>query len=293
MAAPLRSLMEDYPRYLQAFQLFLERSSEHQCMREFIQKTLPEILSSIGVGKDTLRVMGVGSGTGEMDLEMLGQLHLLYPDAKVDNEVVEPSGDMVYRYKVLVSKTPDLDHITFRFNTMTASEFEENWKQRNTDKKMDFIHMIQMLYYVRDPEATVAFFQSLLNNHGKLLIILASGDSGWGGLWRTYRAEYIGNSDLNQFTNTGDIRKFLDARGIPYSKYTLPSQMDISECFSPGDERGELLLDFLTEVVDFSKNASPELKAGVLQLLKHPECSREENGRVMFNDNMEALVLDP
>ncbi|XP_066542930.1 histamine N-methyltransferase-like [Hoplias malabaricus] len=292
MAAPLRSLVEDYPRYLQAFQLFLERSSEHQCMREFIQKTLPEILSSIGAGKDTLNVMGVGSGAGEMDLEMLGQLHLLYPDAKVDNEVVEPSGDMVYRYKVLVSKTPDLDHITFRFNTMTASEFEENWKQRNTDKKMDFIHMIQMLYYVNDPEATVTFFRSLLNKDGKLLILLVSGDSGWSRLWRTYKQELC-NTDISQCVTTGDIRKFLDAKGIPYSKYTLPSQMDISECFSPGDERGELLLDFLTETKDFSKNASPELKAGVLQLLKHPECSREEDGRVMFNNNLEALVLDP
>ncbi|XP_066542895.1 histamine N-methyltransferase-like [Hoplias malabaricus] len=292
MAAPLRCLVEDYPRYLQAFQLFLECSSEHQCMREFIQKTLPEILSSIGAEKDTLNVMGVGSGAGEMDLEMLGQLHLLYPGAKVDNEVVEPSGDMVYRYKDLVSKTPDLDHIALRCNKMTASEFEENWKQRNTNKKMDFIHLIQMLYFVNDPEATVTFFRSLLNKDGKMLIVLVSGDSGWSRLWRTYKQELC-NTDISQCVTTGDIRKFLDARGIPYTKYTFPSQMDISECFSPGDERGELLLDFLTLIRDFSKNASPELKAGVLQLLKHPECSREEDGRVMFNNNLEALVLDP
>ncbi|XP_066543112.1 histamine N-methyltransferase-like [Hoplias malabaricus] len=289
MAAPLKAISKDYTRYLQAFQLFLERSSEHQCMREFIQKSLPEILSSIGNGKDTINVLGVGSGTGEMDLDMLHQLRLKHPDAKVDNEVVEPSGDMLHRYKELVSKTPDLDHITFRFNKMTSSEFEENWKQSNTDKKMDFIHLIQMLYYVKDPEATIEFFRSLLNKDGKLLIIVGAGDSGWA-LLDMYH-EQLCDNDLSQCITTDHIREFLDARGIPYSKYKLPTELDITECFTPGDEQGELLLDFITEVEDFSKNVSPELRAGVVQLLKQPECSREENGRIMLDTSLEAIIL--
>ncbi|XP_072541070.1 histamine N-methyltransferase-like [Salminus brasiliensis] len=292
MAAPLRTLVDDYSRYLQAFQLFLDRSSEHQCMRDFINGALPDILVGIGSGQETLNVMGVGSGAGEIDLEMLGQLRLKHPEAKVDNEVVEPSGDMIYKYKVLVSKTPGLDHITFRWNKMTSSEFEKDWKERSSEKKMDFIHMIQMLYYVKDPEATVSFFRSLLNRNGKLLIILVSGDSGWGRLWRTYRTELC-NTDISQCVTTGDIRSFLDAKGIPYQKHTLPSQMDITECFTEGDEKGELLLDFLTEVMDFSKSASPELKAGVLKLLRHPDCSKEVDGRIIFNNNLEAVVLDP
>lgn len=32
-----------------------------------------------------------------------------------------------------------------------------------------------MLYYVKDPAATISFFQSLLDKNGKLLIILVSG----------------------------------------------------------------------------------------------------------------------
>ncbi|KAB5577427.1 hypothetical protein PHYPO_G00209820 [Pangasianodon hypophthalmus] len=292
MAVQSRSLVDDYSRYLKAFELFLERSSEHQSMRDFIHSTLPDILTTVGVGKSTLNVMGVGSGAGEIDLEILTQLHAKHPEARVENEVVEPSGDMLHKYKVLVSKTPGLDHITFRFNKMTASVFESDWKQRNTDRKMDFIHMIQMLYYVKDPEATVSFFRSLLHKDGKLLIILVSGQSGWGKLWRTYRAQLC-NSDISQCVTTGDIKNFLDAKGIPYQSHTLPSQMDITECFTAGDEKGELLLDFLTEVLEFSKSTSPELKAGVLELLRHPKCSREVNGRIIFNNDLEALVLNP
>lgn len=68
--------------------------------------------------------------------------------------------------------------------------------------------------------------------------------------------------------------------------------MDITECFTPGDEKGELLLDFLTEALDFSKTALPELRAGVMDLLRHPDCSVESNGRVMFNNNLGAIVLN-
>ncbi|KAI5106753.1 histamine N-methyltransferase [Silurus meridionalis] len=119
-----------------------------------------------------------------------------------------------------------------------------------------------------------------------------TGQSGWGRLWRTYRAQLC-KTDISQCVTTGDIRNFLDAEGIPYQSHTLVSQMDITECFTAGDEKGELLLDFLTEVLEFSKNASPELNAGVLELLKHPECSREVDGRIIFNNNLEALVLSP
>ncbi|XP_004563174.1 histamine N-methyltransferase [Maylandia zebra] len=291
MASSLKSLVNDDDRYQKSFQLFLERSSEHQCMRDFIHNKLPDILASIGDGKSHLNVIGVGSGAGEIDLEMLSELHKKHPGVTVDNEVVEPSRQQLYNYKVLVSQKPDLDYIKFNWNTMTASEFEEHWKAEKATKKVDFIHMIQMLYYVKDPEATVRFFQGLLGKNGKLLIILVSGKSGWGKLWRTYRAQLC-QPDISQCVTTGDIKSFLDSKGVRYQSYELPSQMDITECFTEGDEKGELLLDFLTEVLDFSNTASPELRAGVLEMLRHPDCSVESNGKVIFNNNLEAISLD-
>ncbi|KAL2081499.1 hypothetical protein ACEWY4_023352 [Coilia grayii] len=292
MASPFRSLVEDESRYNKSFNLFLERSSEHQCMQDFIHGVLPEIFEKIGKGKSSLNVIGVGSGAGQIDLQMFSQMRLKLPGITVSNEVVEPSGDMLFKYKVLVSKTPNLEYINFTWNKMTASEFETHWKEKKLDKKFDFIHMIQMLYYVKDPDATVSFFRSLLSDSGKLVIILVSGQSGWGKLWKTYRAELC-NTEISQCVTTGDIRTFLDSKGIPYKSYLLPSQMDITESFTEGDEKGELLLDFLTEVIDFSKNASPTLKAGVMALLRHPDCSSEVDGKVIFNNNLEVLVVEP
>lgn len=125
------------------------------------------------------------------------------------------------------------------------------------------------------------------------LISVASipGESGWGKLWRTYKRELC-NPEISQCVTTGDIRGFLDSKGVSYQSYELPSQMDITECFTDGDEKGELLLDFLTEVLDFSNTASPGLRAGVLEMLRHPDCSVESSGRVIFNNNLEAIILD-
>lgn len=45
---------------------------------------------------------------------------------------------------VLVAQKPGLEYITFNWNKMTASEFEEQWKAKKITKKADFIHMIQV-----------------------------------------------------------------------------------------------------------------------------------------------------
>ncbi|CAB1325758.1 unnamed protein product [Coregonus sp. 'balchen'] len=181
MSYALRSLVEDDNRYLQSFQLFLECSSEHQCMQDFIHAILPDILTSIGEGKANINVMGVGSGAGE---------------------------------------------------------------------------------------------------------------SGWGKLWRTFRTQLC-STESSQCVTTGDIKTYLDSKAVSYQSYELPSQMDITECFTEGDQRGELLLDFLTEVLNFSSTAPAELKASALELLRHPDCSREVDGRVIFNNTLGVLVVDP
>ncbi|KAJ8255290.1 hypothetical protein GJAV_G00203200 [Gymnothorax javanicus] len=291
MAAPFMSLMEDDRRYRKSFQLFRERSSEQQCMQNFIRCILPDIIASVGNGNGCLNVMGVGSGAGDLDLEIVSQLRQKHPGVTVHNEVVEPSSEMLENYKDLVSKTPDLEDVKFNWNKMTASEFEKHWREEKLTKKMDFIHMIQMLYYISDPGAAVSFFRSLLHKNGKLLIILVSGKSAWEKLW-DYKARMHQNT-ISYSVTTRDIKSYLDAMDIKSTYYELPSQMDITECFQEGNEKGELLLDFLTEVSDFSKTAPRHLRSGLLEVLRHPDCSSEIDGRIIFNNSLGVLVLEP
>ncbi|XP_068600099.1 histamine N-methyltransferase-like [Brachionichthys hirsutus] len=289
MASPLKSLYLDRSSYLQAFKLFLECSTGYRCMKDFMDTRLPDVLASIVNGKSHLNVIGVGSGSGELDLKMLSVLHQNYPQMTVHNEVVEPDPQQLQDYRSLVSRTPGLGYITYKWNKMTAQEFEEQWKENKTIKKVDFIHMIQMLYCVEDAGATISFYQSLLDRNGKLLINQVTGDSGWGKLGKTYGKEFF-NAEVSCVTSE-DVKRLLASKGLSYRSYELPSETDITQCFIKGNERGEQLLDFVTQVQHFRKSASPELQAEIEEFLRS-ECSKETDDKVFFNYNSEVIVVD-
>lgn len=97
---------------------------------------------------------------------------------------------------------------------------------------------------------------------------------------------------MSQNITATEIKSFLDSEKIPYQTYKLPSLLDITECFIAGNEKGELLLEVLTEVNDVSRIISPELKDGLLEFLKHPDNSQEVNGRILFDCSQEALLID-
>ncbi|XP_068600531.1 histamine N-methyltransferase-like isoform X1 [Brachionichthys hirsutus] len=288
MESPKSKLPNDSERYLECFRHFLKHSTQNQVMQDFIDHLLPDIMK-IGNGTSNLNVIGVGSGCGDIDLKILSALHHKYPEMTVDNEVIEPNPQQLRDYRDLVSQTPGLDYVTFIWNEMTAEEFEEQWKENKRTKKADLIHMFQMMYFVKDPEATVSFFQSLLNKNGRLLITLYSGNIGWVKMLDAF-SNQLGTAELNR--STDDIKRFLDSKGVRYQSHNLPAKVDITKCFIEGDEDGELMLDFLTQVLHFSKTASPELKAKILEFLHCPEVSVESNGKVLMNADSELIVLE-
>lgn len=123
-------------------------------------------------------------------------------------------------------------------------------------------------------------------------MVCPSENSGWETLWKKYGSS-LPLDDLCTYVSSADIKRMLDSAGLKYQLHELPSDMDITCCFTEGDEDGELLLDFLTETLDFSKTAPPELKHQIMEELKKPGCSEKRNGKVLFNNNLSAIVIEP
>ncbi|NWI32578.1 HNMT methyltransferase, partial [Sula dactylatra] len=292
MASPMRSLFTNPARYLQSFRLFLVNSSEHQCMQEFVERQLPAVIASIGNGKSTINILSVGGGAGEIDLLILSKLQARYPGVTINNDVIEPSADQIFKYKERVAEMANLENVKFTWHEETAYEYESRMNAEKKSKKWDFIHMIQMLYYVRDVPATIRYFHGLLEAQAKLLIILVSGSSGWETLWKKFGSSFP-LDDLCSYVSSANIKEILDSDGLKYQLHELSSYMDITSCFIEGNEDGELLLDFLTETCEFSKTAPPELKRQVMEELRKPECSEERDGKVLFNNNLSVIVIEP
>ncbi|XP_008591351.1 PREDICTED: histamine N-methyltransferase isoform X1 [Galeopterus variegatus] len=290
MASSMRSLFSDHSRYVESFRRFLNSSTEHQCMQEFVDKKLPGIIARIGNTKSEIKILSIGGGAGEIDLHILSKVQAQYPGVHINNEVVEPSAEQITKYKELVAKTSNLENIKFAWHKETSSEYQNRVMEKNELQKWDFIHMIQMLYYVRDIPATLKFFHSLLATNAMILTVLVSGNSGWDKLWKKYGSR-LPLDDLCQYVTSSDLTQMLDNLGIKYECYDLLSTMDISDCFIDGNENGDLLWDFLTETCNFSTTAPPDLKAEIMKDLQEPEFSFKKEGKVLFNNTLSFIVV--
>ncbi|NP_001166431.1 histamine N-methyltransferase isoform X1 [Cavia porcellus] len=291
MASSMRSLFSDHGRYFEAFRRFLNNSTEYQCMREFMDKQLPGIIARIGGSKSEIKVLSIGGGAGEMDLHILSKVKAQYPGVHIINEVVEPSAEQITKYKELVAKTSNLENIKFAWHKETSSEYQNRVMEQKEIQKWDFIHMIQMLYYVDDIPATLKFFHSLLATNAKILIILVSGKSGWLKFWKKYRSR-LPQNDLCQYVTSFDIIQMLDSLGIKYQCYDLLSTMDITDCFIDGNENGELLWDFLTETCNFLTTAPPDLRAEIMKDLQGPEFIVRKEGKILFDNSLSFITIE-
>ncbi|KAM4609335.1 histamine N-methyltransferase A-like isoform 1-T4 [Polymixia lowei] len=276
-------------RYVQGFQFYLKHSGEHKAILKFIDNAMPGEFKRIGAGKHNLDVLGVGSGGGEMDVQILSVLQSAFPAVPISADTVEPSTELTDTFKALVAKTPNLQKIPFAWHTMTCQEYEKQVREKGKTKGFDFIHMIQMLYYVSDYAGTMKFFHSLLKNNGKLLIVHEAANSGWDILWKTYRKELC-TKTISDYLSAGDIKVHLNSLGLRYEEHALPNTIDISDCFIQGSQMGELLLDFMTEQEHFHKSLTPELRAGILDLLRN-KCSTEKDGRILFDCTLSCILV--
>ncbi|XP_078084159.1 histamine N-methyltransferase-like isoform X2 [Mustelus asterias] len=286
MESSMKTLSSDFAQSLKAYNCFLERCSERQKMREFFNEHLPDVVASIGNNENSsLRVLGLGSGSGEIDFEILGKIQSKHPGVSIHNEVVEPNPLANSKYKELVKEKGQGLNISFTWNQMCSEEYEKQNNERMANKKFDFIHMVQMLYFVESMYNTIKYFHSLLEKNGKLLIIYASANNGVHTFWDKYGPYFNANFFF-------DVCKVLDEMRMKYRNNKFSAELDISECFIEGNKNGELLLDFITGTMHFGTTAPANIKAEVLQFLRQPQCSRVENGKILYNNDMYIIVVD-
>uniref|UniRef100_A0A8C0ZZ42 Histamine N-methyltransferase n=1 Tax=Castor canadensis TaxID=51338 RepID=A0A8C0ZZ42_CASCN len=144
MASSMRSLFSDHSRYVESFRRFLSHSTEHQCMQEFMDQKLPGIIARIGDTKSEIKILSIGGGAGEIDIQILSKVQARYPGVCIKNEVVEPSAEQISKYKELVAKKSNLKNIKFAWHKETASEYQNRMMEKKELQKWDFIHMIQV-----------------------------------------------------------------------------------------------------------------------------------------------------
>ncbi|XP_061698485.1 histamine N-methyltransferase-like [Syngnathoides biaculeatus] len=269
---------------LQSFRFYLQYSGEHTAVLRVLQKHLPGEFQRIAADKNSLGVLGVGSGGGELDVEMLSLLLSAFPTLSITVDIVEASAELVANFKALVAKSDNLQKIPFTWHFMMSQEYR---KQVNNAKKYDFIHMIQMIYFVDDLTETIRFYHSILKKNGTLLIIIEKTTSGWDILWRTFSKELCTEA-CPVYRSSDDVVAAVKTLGLKYVEHIIPNKFNITECFDPNSETGRCLLRFLTgaEFASFT----PQIRSDILNLLRG-KCSTEKEGKIIFNSCLSCIFV--
>lgn len=274
---------------VQSFQFYLEQSGEHEAMLQCVRKILPGEYKRIGAGKSSLDVLGVGSGGGEMDAQVLALLQSTFPAVPITADIVEGSSELTDNFKAVVAKTTNLQKIPFAWHIMSSEGYEREVKAKGDMKRFDFIHMVQMIYYVDNLADTIKFYHSLLKNNGRLMIIVETANAGWDTLWKTYKKDLCVHA-ITEYRSSGEVISCLKSQGLKYEEHAIPNTFDISECFNPSSQTGQRLLNFMTAKDNFYQSFTPEIRAGILDLLRN-KCSTEKDGRVFFNSNLSCILV--
>ncbi|XP_070553905.1 histamine N-methyltransferase-like [Ptychodera flava] len=289
--ATIRSIYHDPEYYAKSFQKYAELSSKFHVLADWCDLVFPDVvcgkLESVHArSQSTFRMLGVGSGSGEMDLSMMSHLRKLFPS--IQNVAVEPTTDHVEKYQSLFrAKQHLLEGVETEWREQTLEGFK---KSVGSSVSYHFISAIHSLYYVDDYRASLRYLYDMLEDGGVMLIVVVSDDSGFWRLWKKF--SYLEDSRM-KFINSEHMRKALDDIGVKYQSLRQRSRVVATECFKADSEVGNLVLDFLIHVMHFRKTAPPELQKEVLDYLETSDCCdpRDENGEILFNNDWEAIIV--
>lgn len=114
-------------------------------------------------------------------------------------------------------------------------------------------------------------------------------ESGWDTLWRTYKNELCFDA-LPVYRSSRDVVACLKKHRLKYEEHAIPNTFDITECFDPSSKLGQCLLNFMTAQDHFHQSLTPEIRAGILDLLRN-KCSVEKDGKIFFNSNLSCMLV--
>lgn len=116
---PLEPLRESHDMYQRSFQAFIDNSNIREpaflsLTQHGIRQALLKIIERVDIDKP-LKVLGIGSGSGEIDLLILQNMadYLVSQKKKtptIQNVIVEPSPFLLNQFKMKVSTLPPSHH---------------------------------------------------------------------------------------------------------------------------------------------------------------------------------------
>ena len=255
-------------RYADCLHTYEAASNQRELIRGwFTDHTIPQLPT------DSASILSIGCGAGDLDVKILaaGKEHA----ATVSYVGLEPDPQQCERFISRMEFAND-QNIQVEVHNNRFEEFTEQ-------RRFDLLLMVHSLYYMDDPERAIENALNLVNESGRLVILIASNDT-LNELSSSFWArEYGGSTWFSE-----DLSRHLEKRGVPFERKRIEATLDITTCCEPDSEQGERIADFIAQVP--TEELPPRLRQMIFSYLK--ATSHRDGDMRWLPHNVDAFIIE-
>ncbi|XP_054751821.2 histamine N-methyltransferase B-like [Lytechinus pictus] len=285
----MKYTLSDPDYYTEMYQVYAKKSNKYSHLLEWTENIFPKMvlqkLRERFSAETHINVLGIGTGSGEMDRKMAGIINGHFKSVR--NVVVEPAEKQLAIYRsVLESDKSKFKGIDFDLRQMVFDEYREH--EGEHPPKYHFINAMQSIYYIDDVNDTLRYLYASLEEGGVMLITTLSDACGFQLVWNRFPQV---QDVAGPYPGTNDIRQSLLDLNIKFEENHQRLYGDITSCFQEGSKEGELIVDFFSQIIDL-RGTSPELYQEVVDYMGSEQCSeKKKDGTILINSDWDAFVV--
>jgi len=179
------------------------------------------------------RILSVGCGAGDLDKELMAA------GAKQASTVsyvgLEPNARQCERFVSRMGLKNDQD--------IRVEAHNVGFETFNDKRRFDLVLMVHSLYYLADPVLALENALRLVNDEGRLVVLIASNDK-----LNELSSSFWKRGNGRQTWFSEDLSEHLEKVGIPFKCKRIQATLDVTACCEPDSGRGIRIADFLAQV---------------------------------------------
>ena len=263
--------------YYKSFDVMKNKSGVFFKNVEIMRDHMPSMIQKLFhlvQDRTSFNILSVGSGTGDIDLEILKivkdelQRSQACRQMKIFNRAIEVNKYPCDLYKAAIENLND-QQVDFDLRHQSFEEYAKEFTKEQP--KFDLIHFIHSIYYV-DIEAVLKHcIENELQDNGCLVIMVERSADLISVIEKQLFPDGHGNPDEKNSESAEPAEKMLEIvekYGWNYEVCTQEFSIDVTEIFDPQSTEGNLLLDFVTHTKNYRGTADKKLLQETLVLIE-------------------------